>query len=46
MFILHTNNKHADQLAYPDRLISAFVIHYLKSKVGKFADGKGIAFEG
>ena len=27
------NNKDADQPAHPRRLISAFVIHYLKSKV-------------
>ena len=46
MLILHANNKCADQPAHPHRLISAFVIHYLKSKVGKLADGKGIALEG
>ena len=38
------NNKGADQLVHPDRLISAFVICFLESIISKLATSKILIF--
>ena len=39
------NNKDADQPAHPCSLISAFVIHYLKSIISKLATSESSIFQ-
>ena len=39
-FLLHVNNKGADQTAHLCSLISALVFHYLESRLSKLATDK------
>ena len=42
--MLHLNNKGADQLVNPLSLISAFIIHFLESKIDKLVTCKFSSF--